>query len=110
TEELACYSPIMHIQQTDGITASHTPFTKEANKKGIVDGKKLLEAIAKSYEKDEVGMPPKSDSIILALELFVSHTDHPGDIKKKMRETSEYWSKYIPKDGMRLNELLERLK
>mgnify|MGYP006944389385 CR=1 FL=1 len=50
-EELACYSPIMHIQQTDGITSPHSPFTKKNNEKGIVEGKKLLEAIAASYGK-----------------------------------------------------------
>ena len=57
-EELGCYSPIMHIQQTNGITASHAPFTRENNEKGIVDGKKILENIAASYEKEEPGMPP----------------------------------------------------
>ena len=108
-EELACYSPIMHIQQTNGIVSSHAPFTKENNEKGIVEGKKLLQAIAKSYEQEEEGMPPKADSIILALELFASHTEHPKDIKDKMKQTRQYWDRYIPKDGMRLDELLERL-
>lgn len=108
-EELACYSPIMHLQQTNGITASHAPFTEEQNKKGIVDGKKVLEAIAASYEKEEPGMPPKVEKIVLALELFSANTDHPRDIKEKLTETRKYWSKFIPEDGMPLNQLLERL-
>ena len=108
-EELACYSPIMHIQQTDGITASHAPFTKENNAKGIVDGKKILETIAASYEKEEPGMPPKVDKIVLALELFTSNVDHPRDIKARFTETCRYWKQFIPEDGMRLSELLERL-
>lgn len=108
-EELACYSPIMHIQQTDGITSPHSPFTKENNEKGIVEGKKLLEAIAASYEKEEKGMPPKTDKIVMALELFASNTEHPHEIKNNMRETREYWKQYIPEDGVRLDQLLERL-
>ena len=28
-EELACYSPIIHMQQTNGITSSHAAFTPE---------------------------------------------------------------------------------
>ena len=108
-EELGCYSPIMHIQQTDGITASHAPFTRENNEKGIVDGKKILENIAASYEKEEPGMPPKVDKIVLALELFTSNVDHPRDIKARFTETCRYWKQYIPEDGMRLSELLERL-
>lgn len=108
-EELGCYSPIMHIQQTDGITASHAPFTRENNKKGIVDGQKMPENIAASYEKEEPGMPPKVDKIVLALELFTSNVDHPRDIKARFTETCRYWKQYIPEDGMRLSELLERL-
>lgn len=108
-EELACYSPIMHIQQTDGITSPHSPFTKKNNEKGIVEGKKLLEAIATSYEKEEKGMPPKTDKIVMALELFASNTEHPHEIKNNMRETREYWKQYIPEDGIRLDQLLERL-
>ena len=50
-EELACYSPIMHIQQTDGITSPHSPFTKENNEKGIVEGKKLLEQLPHRMKK-----------------------------------------------------------
>lgn len=74
----------MHIQQTDGITSPHSPFTKENNEKGIVEGKKLLEAIAASYEKEEKGMPPKTDKIVMALELFASNTEHPHEIKNNM--------------------------
>lgn len=108
-KELACYSPIMHIQQTDGIKAAHFPFTEENNKKGIVDGKKLLLAIRDSYERKEENMPPKTDKIVLGLELFVSNTDHPRDIVKNMRETKEYWRQFIPQDGLPLDALLERL-
>ena len=66
-------------------------------------------AIAASYEKEEKGMPPKTDKIVMALELFASNTEHPHEIKNNMRETREYWKQYIPEDGIRLDQLLERL-
>lgn len=47
--------------------------------------------------------------IYLALELFASNTEHPHEIKNNMRETREYWKQYIPEDGVRLDQLLERL-
>lgn len=62
-----------------------------------------------SYEKEEKGMPPKTDKIVMALELFASNTEHPHEIKNNMRETREYWKQYIPEDGVRLDQLLERL-
>lgn len=108
-EELGCYSPIMHIQQTNGIIASHAPFTKENNEKGIVDGRKILETIAASYEKEEPGMPPKVDKIVLALELFTSNVDHPRDIKERFTETCRYWKQFVPEDGMRLSQLLKNI-
>lgn len=108
-EELGCYSPIMHLQQTNGITSSHAPFTKKHNEKGIVDGKKILKAIAASYEKEEPGMPPKVDKIVLALELFSANVDHPRKIEANLTETREYWKQFIPEDGMELSQLLERL-
>lgn len=54
-------------------------------------------------------MPPKTDKIVMALELFASNTEHPHEIKNNMRETREYWKQYIPEDGIRLDQLLERL-
>ncbi len=109
TEELACYSPIMHLQQTDGFTGGHKPFSKENNDKGIIDGKKLLKAMAKSYEQDIEGMPPKAERITLGLELFTSNMDRPMDIVRVMKETCDYWRQFIPKDGMSLDEILKRL-
>ena len=85
-------------------------FYKGKQREGYrIEGKKLLEAIAASYEKEEKGMPPKTDKIVMALELFASNTEHPHEIKNNMRETREYWKQYIPEDGVRLDQLLERL-
>lgn len=107
-EELACYSPIVHLQQNDGISSwGHAPFTKENNDKGIIMPDKVLKAIARSYEKkEEVGMPPRCENIYLSFEIFASNTEFSYDIIRKMKESVDYWRQFIPKDGLRLNELL----
>ena len=109
-EALACYSPIMHMQQTNGVTSSHAAFTEDNNAAGIIDGARLLAAIAKSYEKEDPAMPPKAEAIYLSFEIFASNAEHPREIKNKLKETCAYWRTFIPKDGMPLNELIERLK
>jgi|LDZT01.1.fsa_nt_gi hypothetical protein len=106
-ESLAAYSPIIHLQQNDGISSwGHAPFTSKNNIKGIIKPDKLLKAIAKSYEKEkEEGMPPRCKDIYLTFEIFASNTDYSHDIIKKMKESVNYWRKFIPEDGLKLNEL-----
>lgn len=106
-EQLGCYSPIMHMQQTNGLSSSHAAFSPDQNAKGIINGKDLLSAIAKSYETQDPAMPPKADAIYLSFEIFASNAEHPREIKKKLKETSAYWRQFVPKDGMRLSELLK---
>ncbi|MEE1227532.1 MAG: TIM barrel protein [Lachnospiraceae bacterium] len=106
---LGCYSPIMHLQQCTATTGGHRPFTPENNKTGIIDGKKLLEAIAESYQRNIEGMPPKTDRIVLGLELFTTNIDLPGEIIDNMTETCQYWRQFIPEDGLSLSELLKRI-
>ena len=109
-EELACYSPILHMQQTNGITSSHAAFTKQNNKQGIIEGKKVLEAIAKSYEQPEdLTMPPKVDEVYLAFEIFGANAEYSYEIIDKLKETAQYWKQFVPENGIRLDVLLERL-
>lgn len=106
-EELGCYSPIMHLQQTNGITASHAPFTAETNKTGIISPEKVLRAIAKSYEKPvDPSMPPRAKDVYLAFEIFFSNAEYPHAIVEKLEETLACWRAGVPKDGMLLNDLV----
>lgn len=106
-EELACYSPIIHMQQTNGISSSHAAFTLETNKTGIITGERLLEAIAKSYKKAaQKEMPPVVDNIYLSFEIFASNVEKKREIITKLKQTLEYWRKYIPEDGISLDKLL----
>ncbi len=109
-EKLACYSPIIHMQQTDGISAPHSAFTADTNGKGIIMGPELLKAIAVSYENN-IGpdMPPKVDDLYLNFEIFGSNTEYTYDIIDKLKETAVYWRQFVPEDGIPLDELLDRL-
>lgn len=108
--ELGPYSPIIHMQQTDGITSHHAPFTRETNKTGIVTGEKLLAALAEGYRKPAgEGMPPRTERITLAFEIFISNTQYPYDSLNDLKETAAYWKRFIPEDGMTLDEAVKRI-
>ena len=109
-KELGCYSPILHMQQTNGITASHAAFTSKTNENGIIKGEKLLKAIKDSYDQpEEAGMPPKAEKIYLAFEIFASNTEYPHEIINKLKETAAYWKQFVPENGIRLDDLVARL-
>ena len=104
---LGCYSPIVHLQQTDGTYSSHKPFTAQYNKNGIIHPQDVFAAIKKSYDRDEeAGMPPRVGDIYLAFEVFFSVMDAADKIIGDLRESVEYWRKALPRDGMRLDELV----
>ena len=109
-KELGAYSPIIHLQQTNGKTSSHAPFTSETNKEGIISPRSVLEALKKSYTMpDDPTMPPKTDRITLAFEIFISNTMYPHDALDELKESVQYWKQYIPRDGMTLDEALSLL-
>lgn len=105
-EQLACYSPIIHLQQTDGRSSSHWPFNAECNKLGIIKGNKVLEAIAKSYFLSHVNMPEPCSDLYLTLEIFAGTTELPVDIINKLKDSVAYWRQFIPEDGLSLDKLI----
>lgn len=109
-EELAGYSPIIHLQQTDGKTSGHWPFTKEFNCKGIIEGDKVLKSIAKAYTNGSAtGFPSKVESIYLTVEVFSATASLNEENKKRLKETLTYWRQFVPTDGMRLDDILENM-
>ncbi len=107
-EELGAYSPIMHLQQTNGISASHAPFIKDTNAKGIITPEKVLQAIARSYLKpQDPTMPPRAKDIYLSFEIFFSNSEHPHAIIEKLEESLAFWRTAVPKDGMSLADLVK---
>jgi len=106
-EKLACYSPIMHLQQSDGKSSPHWPFSPEYNAHGVIVPEKILKGIAASYEqKSEAGMPDKCSEIVLTLEPFISTAGNNYDALEELQQSVAYWRQYIPRDGMRLSELM----
>lgn len=105
--ELSRYSPMIHLQQTDGKSSAHWPFTADKNALGIIHPQKVLEAIAESYKKkSEEGMPPRVEKIYLTLEIFTGTAAISRSQLENIRRSVEYWRAFIPYDGMRLDRLL----
>jgi sugar phosphate isomerase/epimerase len=105
-EDLAGYSPIIHLQQTDGNVSAHWPFTEARNKTGIIEGAKILEAIKIAYEKQDGSPVPKVDRIYLTIEVFASTASINYFTIKDLEDTVKYWRRFIPEDGLKLNELI----
>lgn len=105
-ERLGCFSPIIHLQQTDGLRSAHLPFNDENNATGIVKGKEILEAIARSYEVPRQNMPRPCRDVYLTLEIFAGTAELPVDIINKLKDSVAYWRQFIPRDGCPLNELI----
>lgn len=105
--ELGCYSPIVHLQQSDGKHSSHAPFTRAHNAQGIVHPLKVLEAIARSYDRPPApGMPPRSEDVYLTFEIFPRTTDRRRDILPVLAESVAYWRQWVPGDGADLGALI----
>lgn len=107
-EELAPWSPIIHLQQSDGKTSPHWCFDAEHNKMGVVEGERVMQSLKKAFEKNLTGdlatLPPACDTIIMTLEPFVGTMGNNYAALEEIRESVAYWRKFIPRDGMRLSE------
>lgn len=101
-----CYSPIVHLQQSDGKSSPHWPFSRDFNAKGVVKAENVLRALIASYEQeDDPGMPPKSGEVVLTFEPFISTAGNTYDLLEDMKESVAYWRKWVPEDGMKLSEI-----
>ncbi len=110
-EELGAYSPIIHMQQTNGMTSSHAPFTPHNNIKGIIKGKEMLSALMVAYDKPvDPKMPPRTKSIYLSFEIFISNISYLRDALKGLEQSVEYWRQFIPEDGVNLKELVHAME
>jgi sugar phosphate isomerase/epimerase len=108
-EEVGCYSSIVHLQQSNGKSSAHLPFTSVWNETGIVHPLKVLQAIARSYAKGpRSDMPRCCSEIYLTFEIFPHAADRPREILPGLAESVRYWRQWIPKDGLDLGSLLSR--
>jgi sugar phosphate isomerase/epimerase len=104
-----CHSPIVHLQQTDGKTSAHWPFTEEYNARGIIEPRRLLAAIAEAYAAEpDPAMGPRCDKIYLTLEIFASTSCYPEQFLDQLARSVAWWREAIPEDGLTLDTLLAR--
>ena len=105
------YSPIVHLQQTDGNASAHKPFTADCNRQGKITAKRVLQAIKKSYDVPVCKeLPDRCSEIYLTLELFSGTAQTVRSILRNYSETVQYWREFIPEDGIALDVLLEKLE
>lgn len=103
---VGCYSPIIHLQQTDGKSSPHWTFTAENNQKGIVKPDGFLHALKASFDgPDAPGMPPKCDEVTLTFEPFIATAGSTHDLLEDIAESVRCWRRWIPRDGLRLSEI-----
>ena len=103
-----CYSPIMHLQQTDGKSSPHWPFSKEFNAMGVVDAREVFAALGEAFARpDEGGMPPKCGEVVMTLEPFIGTAGNTYDLRSDLDISVRYWREWIPRDGMPLSEILK---
>ena len=84
-EELLPYVPVIHLQQTDGFSDHHWPFTPEFNKQGIIQPDRVVE-IAKSSPFPEVS---------LLFELGFAFDAPDGQIIDAAKQSIELWRRWV---------------
>lgn len=84
-KELAPYSPVIHLQQNSGESDSHSAFTRENNKKGIIEPKKVIEVLNESG----------AEEVILMFEIIHSFECREEIVIEELRESVEYWKGYL---------------
>lgn len=107
---VGCYSPIIHLQQTDGKSSPHWTFTPENNRNGIVRPEAFLKMLNASFHALELpGMPPRVGEITLTFEPFIATAGNTFDLLDDIAASVACWRKWIPKDGVRLSEIIKNL-
>jgi sugar phosphate isomerase/epimerase len=84
-ERIGKHCPIIHLQQTDGKGDRHWPFTAEFNKMGIIEPKKILEAIDKAGMKEAY----------LELEIISAFEANEDQVLHDLKASVEYWKKAL---------------
>ena len=105
-QDLGRFSPIVHLQQVTGASSSHLPFTEATNRSGIIHPQKVLASLRESCQRAlPAGFPPPPEDLYLTLEIFAGTAETPSEILGKLRESVGFWRRYVPEDGVRLEDL-----
>jgi sugar phosphate isomerase/epimerase len=82
---------LVHAQQTDRLASRHWPFTPEFNAKGIIDGRRCIEALAASGVAEAV----------LALEILFARGTLIEEIEPAIVESAAWWRRALESLGYR---------
>ena len=106
---LGAYSPIIHLQQTDGTRSAHLPFAEANNQSGIITAPRVLAALQASYRSPRLpaSIPPVEE-IYLTIEVFLGTAANPYAALQELRQTVSYWRRFIPEDGIELETACTR--
>lgn len=109
-EAIGPWAPIVHLQQSDGKSSPHWCFDEAHNAIGIIDGEKVIRAVAKGFSCEDLsGMPPACEEVVFTLEPFIGTAGNNYDALEELETSVRYWRRFIPQDGMRLSEALKLL-
>lgn len=106
----APYAPVIHLQQTDGRSSAHRPFTAAHNAGGIIDPRRVITAIQEAYDAPAPpGMPPRLETIALTLEVFAPTAEPPAVTLAGLYESAAFWRAALPVDGMTAADALAQM-
>lgn len=110
-EKIGTWTPIVHLQQSDGKSSPHWCFDEKHNAIGIIDGASVIRSIVAAYKAEtKANMPSACTEIVFTLEPFIATAGNNYDALKEIADSIDYWRRYIPRDGMRLSEAAAMLK
>ena len=84
-EKFSKYSPIIHIQQNDGNSDAHMPFTIKNNKNGIIKAEKVINSLKNSGTKE----------VTLIFEIIHPYEYNESLIIDEIKESVDYFRKFI---------------
>ncbi|HHY99080.1 MAG TPA: sugar phosphate isomerase/epimerase [Firmicutes bacterium] len=84
-KRFAHISPVIHLQQTDGKSSHHWPFTEQYNRVGIIHPEKVVEAIEASGSKENY----------LMFEIFHSLGTNEEQLLGDLQRSIEYWREWV---------------
>jgi len=89
-EKLGKYSPVVHLQQSDGQLDRHWPFTEQYNSQGIIQADKVLEALNNSG----VG------EVTLFVEVCHPFEENDDRVLDDISRSVEYWQEALIRNNM----------
>ncbi|MGC9175067.1 MAG: sugar phosphate isomerase/epimerase family protein [Thermoprotei archaeon] len=83
--QLGSYSPVVHLQQTDGKADRHWPFSPDFNSIGIIKPDKVISSLEKSG----------ANEVHAFIEYIPPFEENDDNVLRNLEDTVKYWKDYI---------------